>query len=102
MTNGAHRNAKLQGGNGHKYKVFKEKVTWHEAKKRCEDMGGYLATMTTKGENKFVAKLTGNDQTWLGATDEKKEGMKGPLQQEAELKLSDDDLITLKMKWEAK
>ncbi|HEY2249895.1 MAG TPA: family 16 glycoside hydrolase, partial [Planctomycetaceae bacterium] len=67
---------------GHAYKFFPEVLTWHEAKSRCEEIGGHLAIISSAAENNFVAELAkqgipqwGNkDGVWLGATDEKQEG----------------------------
>lgn len=58
---------------GHWYKVFDEKLEWHEAKKRCETMGGYLACIETKEEQAFITKLADGRYLCLGATDEQKE-----------------------------
>ena len=59
---------------GHHYKVFWERRAWHEAKKRCEELGGHLACVETKEENDFLTKLSDGKSVWLGATDEVKEG----------------------------
>lgn len=47
---------------GHAYKLFTEKLTWLEAKKRCEDMGGHLVCITSKEEDEFVRRLLGNER----------------------------------------
>ena len=67
--------------NGNSYMFFAEVVTWHEAKARCEEMGGHLATIQSRGENEFVLNLARRgrehvgemDGVWLGATDEQRE-----------------------------
>jgi len=71
---------------GHKYKLFFEKCTWHDAKKRCEELGGHLVTIITNEEQAvvlglLVANAITIDQTakdwsgpWIGATDEVFEG----------------------------
>lgn len=59
---------------GHRYLVVKKKVSWQEAKKLCEEMGGQLACIETKQEQAFIAKLAAGKYYYLGATDEKKEG----------------------------
>jgi hypothetical protein len=60
--------------NGHYYKVFRDEVTWHEAKRRCEAMGGYLVCITSQMENNFVSQLGNRAVLWLGASDEEREG----------------------------
>jgi len=62
---------------GHWYKFFPEgrgRISWKEAKGRCEAAGGYLAVITSDQENKFVSGLAGGKRTWLGGTDEDTEG----------------------------
>jgi hypothetical protein len=59
---------------GHHYKVYEENVSWHEAKKRCEKLGGHLATVGDEKEHTFIAKLADERFLFLGATDEKEEG----------------------------
>ena len=60
--------------NGHWYKAFDDKVPWHDAKRKCESMGGYLACIETAAEQAFIAKLANGRYLSLGATDEAKEG----------------------------
>ncbi len=60
---------------GHHYKVYdEENVSWHEAKKRCEKLGGHLATVGDAKEHAFLAELADGRFLYLGATDEKEEG----------------------------
>jgi len=60
---------------GHFYKFFSSPVSWREAKRRCEAMGGHLATATSEQENEFLGSLPrGVRTTWIGASDEKREG----------------------------
>jgi len=66
---------------GHAYKFFQEVMTWHEAKSRCEQMGGHLPIVTSTAEDAFLMQLAkkgiaqpGNHGVWLGGTDEHKEG----------------------------
>ena len=58
----------------HWYKAFVEDVSWHEAKARCEEMGGYLACVTTRMESRFITGLGAGQTLWLGGTDEAREG----------------------------
>lgn len=56
----------------HKYKFIKGNMNWEEAKEYCQDIGGYLATITTKEEEKEVLSLLENSNVtvlWLGAND---------------------------------
>ncbi|MHC4504034.1 MAG: protein kinase domain-containing protein, partial [Planctomycetota bacterium] len=61
---------------GHWYKLYKQKMTWHEAKAYCEKQGGHLVTITSKEENEFVTDLARKAKmdTWIGFTDEREEG----------------------------
>lgn len=72
---------------GHGYKVFKETLSWHDAKKRCEEVGGHLVIINDAEEQAFVVELLGRNGmpvdslqnrdwtgVWIGATDEAKEG----------------------------
>lgn len=56
---------------GHYYKVFNEGMTWTQAKKRCEDMGGHLVTITSKDEQEIVKNLVISNGTkgyyWMGS-----------------------------------
>ena len=40
--------------NGHYYKAYDMKMTWHEAKAYCENLGGHLVTITSQEEQKFL------------------------------------------------
>lgn len=72
--------------NGHKYKVFNDPCSWHDAKKRCEDMDGHLVIINDENEQAFVVNLlmrsgipVENSRRnwggfWIGATDEATEG----------------------------
>ena len=44
--------------NGHSYYRSSSSLSWDDAKKACEDMGGHLATVSSSGENNFLY------QTW--------------------------------------
>lgn len=60
----------------HQYKFFEYSMSWADAKKFCEDLGGHLATISSKEEWDFIqSKAKANEgHFWLGATDEKLEG----------------------------
>jgi serine/threonine protein kinase len=62
---------------GNRYKVFREELSWPEARKKCEALGGHLAVVKSEDENSFLLKqasAAGLDSVWLGATDEQVEG----------------------------
>ena len=58
---------------GHRYKVFEDDLSWHEARDRCEAMGGHLVCIETEKEQQFIADLADGRYLYLGATDEAKE-----------------------------
>lgn len=64
--------------NGHFYKVYDYSLSWTDANTACAEMGGYLATLTSVDEEKFVYDLLKNgakNYYWLGGSDEKQEGV---------------------------
>ena len=60
--------------NGHHYYVFDGVAnSWHEAKRYCEDLGGYLAIISDTKENKAVydiMRAQGFRHAYFGLTDE--------------------------------
>lgn len=65
--------------NGHKYYIYENSMTWQEAKEYCENLGGYLVTITSKEEQEFIQnyiaeKNYSNKRFWIGTTDSAKEG----------------------------
>lgn len=65
--------------NGHRYKVIQDDsiTDWDDAKKYCEAQGGYLATITSPGENDFVYSYMvseGYESAYLGLSDAETEG----------------------------
>lgn len=58
----------------HWYKVFTGYMPWDQAKKRCEEMGGYLACVETAKERQFLANRANGKVLWLGGGDAKQEG----------------------------
>lgn len=66
---GARANATVWKQNGHAYLVVvpSASFTWPDAKRAAEQMGGYLATLTTAAENEFVFGLARpRDDAWQG------------------------------------
>ena len=52
---------------GRLYRVFEHNLTWYDAKIRCEEMGGHLATITSRAENNFIVSICQNRRFyWLG------------------------------------
>lgn len=56
------------------YKVYLEKKSWHAARDKCKELGGQLVTVPDAATWEFVKTLT-PASVWMGATDEKSEGV---------------------------
>ncbi|MEY4768852.1 MAG: hypothetical protein RL637_1491 [Pseudomonadota bacterium] len=56
--------------NGHYYQRFdKSYILWADAKSNCEKIGGYLATITSDGEQAFIeANVANNLWNYIGAS----------------------------------
>ena len=63
----------LNPDNQHKYLYVQIEKYWHEARDYCALQGGHLVTIQDTAENKYIFLLTSGN-TWLGATDEIKDG----------------------------
>ena len=63
-----------QAFRGHRFCLISGSCTWHEARKKCEEMGGRLAVVPDDTTWTFVKSLGGGRQLWLGASDEQTEG----------------------------
>jgi hypothetical protein len=77
LPNAAHLPIGTTTLSGHAYKFFPEQLSWHEARKRCEALGGHLVMIETPEENAFLGQLItdgGGLDSWIGATDEGSEG----------------------------
>jgi hypothetical protein len=63
-------------GNGHFYKWVPGTINWSSAKTGAEDLGGYLATITSAQEKDWVLGnlAIGSSSAWLGGTDSAVEG----------------------------
>lgn len=46
----------LVGPNGHRYKFLRESLSWTDAQKRCEELGGHLVTLETRAEHDFISQ----------------------------------------------
>lgn len=56
--------------NGHVYQLFDKGMTWAQAKRYCENLGGHLVTITSKSEMtqvKTLIKKGKKNSYWLGA-----------------------------------
>lgn len=42
--------------NGHRYRLVEEHLSWDDAKKRCEEMGGHLVVIDDRNEQGFIQK----------------------------------------------
>jgi hypothetical protein len=59
---------------GHYYKAFFDQVPWADARRRCEQLGGYLACIDSGLEQSYVAGIRDRTQVWLGGSDQQQEG----------------------------
>ena len=62
-------NAVVWQENGHRYLVVDQSMTWTDARRDCEERGGYLATITSSEEQRFIMELlprSGRSLYWLG------------------------------------
>ena len=50
----------------HYYAAFPTRLTWDEARQRCQAMGGYLVCIESAAEVQHVFKLAGGQIVWLG------------------------------------
>lgn len=73
--------------NGHWYKLLRSAMTWGEAQaiaaaSRLSDRQGYLVTITSAEEQRFLEQTFGDQDAWIGASDAQEEGtwrwMDGP------------------------
>lgn len=49
------------------YKIYAASTTWSEAKQRCEELGGHLATITSQEEQSFLEQLNSSSRRlWIG------------------------------------
>jgi hypothetical protein len=63
-----------EGGNGHCYQFVDDTVTWTEANDAANAALGHLATISSAGENDFVADIAHSNWIWIGLTDRAVEG----------------------------
>lgn len=62
--------------NGHWYKMYQEKdiLSWYDAAQKCKELNGYLVTITSLEEQKFIESIPlNNNCIWLGGRTENKE-----------------------------
>lgn len=75
-TNTIPEDAKVYKGNY--YQVVDTALTWTQAKDYCESLGGHLATIKDKNEQKFIESIISENSSstfyWLGGTDAEKDG----------------------------
>ncbi len=59
--------------NGHKYTYYETGCSWEEAKDFCEEQGGHLATISSRGEQKAIRALLKSGKKnsyWIGGSKE--------------------------------
>lgn len=71
-TNSEIESEKVPFGGHHYQLIDSDDIRWMEAKKKCEEQGGHLVTITSAQEQQFIQDLiTGGSKVfyWIGATD---------------------------------
>lgn len=61
--------------NGKWYHIYFEKTSWPKAQQKCVALGGRLAIVSDEATWEFIKALSKDASLWLGATDEKTEGV---------------------------
>src|SRR5689334_20959189 len=63
----SHATPVIWSGNGHSYEVIRpaNRISWSDANTAAQNAGGYLATITSKAENDFVASLLTDPSLWF-------------------------------------
>ena len=61
--------------NGKWYRVYLEKTTWVKARDKCRTLGGQLVSIPDAPTQAFLAEFGKGVELWIGATDEKVEGL---------------------------
>ena len=61
--------------NGKWYHLFLERAGWKQARDKCTRLGGQLVVIPDATTQEFVQQLSKGLHIWLGATDEKTEGL---------------------------
>lgn len=62
------------GGNDHWYEYISLRITWAAARTGAQSQGGYLATITSVGEQEFVF-ANFPELAWIGGSDQAEEGV---------------------------
>jgi hypothetical protein len=73
MPLGVPTNAKFFDGKW--YHIYLSRVGWRAARDKCKQTGGQLAVVPDEATHTFLKNLANGVQLWLGATDEKVEGL---------------------------
>ena len=61
--------------NGSQYLLLDESLTWEEAQKRAEALGGNLVTVNDAAEEQWLQETFGKDESlWIGISDRNQEG----------------------------
>lgn len=57
--------------NGHEYAIYDQSMSWIEAKRYCEELGGHLVTINSQNEQDFINNIItegSKNLYWIGAT----------------------------------
>ncbi|MFK7933213.1 MAG: lectin-like protein, partial [Saprospiraceae bacterium] len=59
---------------GHRYYCSRDRASWQQAKTTAENLGGHLAVINDAAENQYLTSFLGNQNAFIGLTDEGTEG----------------------------
>ncbi|MBR5515726.1 MAG: hypothetical protein IKU52_05945, partial [Clostridia bacterium] len=68
VTEGSFEVADSVEYNGHRYELYLNRLSWQNAKAKCEELGGHLATITSAEEQEIVATIIQGKGLFIGAT----------------------------------
>jgi len=71
------KNKKYNAQNKHYYQLVEEKMSWEEALDYCQNISGYLASITSSEENDFIVNTFSKNisSCWIGGNDILNEGV---------------------------
>lgn len=66
--------AQQWNSNGHWYMLAPRAMTWQAAYNWCKSQGGHLVVINSDAELRYIVRMLGDNNAWLGASDSRREG----------------------------